>query len=121
MNGHEWVRSVKVTPWDIFCLKETMFFTADRMMEMLRPSEKSHQDMQTHVRLMSHTPNLDTHGILQIVASMYVTSTEIHRAAIKRWGYENVHDWIAVFLEYQSIMSCAQRQLQKEVDKELLA
>jgi len=119
MDRYEWVHSDKQAPWDITSLKETMCFAAERMIEMLRPSDKLHQDMQKHIRWMSATPNLDTRGILGVVASMYTMSIDIHGAAMRRWGWDQVHDWSAVFLEYQSMMSCALRHLQKEADKDL--
>jgi len=116
MAGLTWVHSVEV-PWDILGLKQTMLFAAERMMEMLPPSKKCHQDMETETYLMSVTSNSNTSLILHHVSRMYTTSTEIHREAIQSFGPRNNHDWTAVFLEYQGMMSCAQRQLQKEVDK----
>ena len=116
MAGLTWVHSVEV-PWNILDLKRTIVFAAGRMMEMLSPSEKCHKDMETETYLMSVTPNSDTHMILHHVREMYTTSTEIHTEAIMHFGTINNHDWTAVFLEYQGMMSCAQRQLEKEVDK----
>ena len=116
MSGLTWVHSDKV-PWNIRDLQRTILFAAQRMMEMLPLSTQCRKDMAQETKWMSASPNSDKRMILFHVREMYTVSTEIHTQAIMHFGTINNHDWTAVFLEYQGMMSCAQRQLEKEVDK----
>jgi len=118
MSGLTWVHSDEV-PWNIRDLQRTILFAAQRMMEMLPLSTQCRKDMVLATKCMCRcSPTSDKGEILFHVRGMYTASTEIHTQAIMHFGNINKNVWTAVFLEYQGMISCAQRQLEKEVEVE---
>ena len=101
-------------------LRETVEFSAERMMEMLDPPYDRQHSKVSHRRLMRLRVDMlkeqddyaDVSKVLVAVRRVYTTSIDVHAEASLRKGADSLLQWNHAFQEYQAMILCAMRHLE---------